>query len=243
MSSVALIGPDGAGKTTITRMLCVSSSLRLKHVYMGINIEASNHALPTSRLVEYFRRRQHKNRERVPAESEPSQPEGKRRLGATICAFGRLVNRVAEEWFRQVVSWVYQARGNVVLYDRHFLFDFLLDEAGDQPFDQRWHRWFLTHLYPVPDLVIYLDAPAEVLFARKGEKSVEELERRRQAFLRQGARMPRFVQLDATQPLLKVYTDVVNCIHAMLEEPSTPGRPKRRVWRLWRTYHRKGSIG
>jgi len=29
-------------------------------LYMGINIEASNHALPTSRLVTYFKRRQNK---------------------------------------------------------------------------------------------------------------------------------------------------------------------------------------
>jgi len=43
-------------------------------------------------------------------------------------------------------------------------------------------------------------APAEVLFARKGEKTLEELERRRQAFLQLRYRAKNFVQIDATRP-------------------------------------------
>ena len=58
MFSLALIGPDGAGKTTITARLQQSSTILVKCLYMGINIEASNHALPTSRFVEYFKRTQ-----------------------------------------------------------------------------------------------------------------------------------------------------------------------------------------
>ena len=205
--------------------------------------------LPTSRLVEYLRRRLSAGRRRYGDTKDEDRatvsqpPGGKAGVGRSIWALGRLINRLADEWYRQVVSWAYQARGNIVLYDRHFLFDFLFEEPGEQRFDQRWHRWFLSNLYPVPDLVIYLDAPAKVLFARKGEKSVEELERRRQSFLRQTATMPRFVQLDATQPLLKVYSDVVNCIHAMLQdEPGARGRPKRRLWRPWHPFDRKSSI-
>ena len=225
-------------------MLCAGSTLRVKYLYMGINIEASNYALPTSRLVEYLRKRGDKKREDRATASQPAPPRAKGSLRRSIWALGRLINRLADEWYRQIVSWAYQARGDIVLYDRHFLFDFLFEEPGEQHFDQRWHQWFLTHLYPVPDLVIYLDAPAEVLFARKREKSVEELERRRQTFLRQSAKAPRFVQLDATQPLLKVYSDVVNCIYAMLDEPGgARGRPKRRFWRPWRTYDHKSSIG
>ncbi|HEV2494771.1 MAG TPA: hypothetical protein VG204_17040 [Terriglobia bacterium] len=128
------------------------------------------------------------------------------------------------------MSWFYQARGYIVLYDRHFLFDFSLEEvdATESSFDNRLHRWLLTHFYPRPDLVIYLDAPAEVLYARKREKSIEELEKRRQAFIRQGARVPHFVQLDATQPLLKVYSDVVNCIYAALQEDGKHQWPRHR---------------
>jgi cytidylate kinase len=51
MFTVALIGPDGAGKTTISRRLEHELPLPVKYVYMGINTVASNHMLPTTRLA------------------------------------------------------------------------------------------------------------------------------------------------------------------------------------------------
>jgi thymidylate kinase len=216
MFSVALIGPDGAGKTTISRMLVESSKLPLKCIYMGINIEASNHALPSSRLIAYLRTRAHGKRETAAAACESSRPRNgaPRLMAAKLWAASRLANRLMEESYRQLLSWAYQARGNIVLYDRHFLFDFSLDGVGPdwQSFDTRLHRWFLHHVYPRPDLVIYLDAPAEVLFARKGEKSVEELARRRQGFLQLKDRQASFRVVNATQPIRKVYADVLRCI-------------------------------
>jgi teichuronic acid biosynthesis glycosyltransferase TuaC len=213
MASVAIIGPDGAGKTTITRMLQGSSSLRLKYIYMGINTEASNYALPMSRFAEYIRRRdQNRNYDKSTAAGKAFQHRENENisLGAKLWAAGRLANYFAEEWYRQLLSWGYQTRGYIALYDRHFLFDFSLDGVDPDPpsFDRRLHRWFLSRFYPRPDLVIYLDAPAEVLFLRKREKSIEELERRRQAFIRQGMQVRNFVRVDATQSLDKVYAEV-----------------------------------
>jgi thymidylate kinase len=216
MFSVALIGPDGAGKTTLTARLRQSSAIPVKCLYMGINIEASDHALPTSRMVEYFKRRQsiksgvyrHTN------DSALGRRNAKRGLGACLWATGRLINRLLEEWYRQVLSWSYQIRGCAVIYDRHFLYDFTLDgiDGEKQPADKRLHRWFLENWYPRPHLTIYLDAPAEVLFARKGEKTLEELERRRQAFLQLGCTAKNFVRIDATRSLDVVYADVSRLI-------------------------------
>ena len=72
MFSVALIGPDGAGKTTIARMLEERSPLPLKYIYMGVNIAASNFALPTSRLFEYLRGRQNGDDDPPPVEGQKS---------------------------------------------------------------------------------------------------------------------------------------------------------------------------
>ncbi len=217
MFSVALIGPDGAGKSTITRVLLESAPFTLKYIYMGINIKASNFALPTSRFVEYLRRGRHdRNAERSRTVTESSRPGGDRKLylGAKLWAAGRLANCLAEEWYRQLLSWSYQARGYIVLYDRHFLFDFSLDGVDSDvwTFERRVHRWILTRLYPRPSLVIYLDAPAEVLFARKGEKTLEELENRRQAFIRQGTQVRNFVRVDGTQQLNAVCAEVSKLI-------------------------------
>lgn len=221
MASVALIGPDGAGKTTLTLMLERSGVLPFKYLYMGINIGSSNVALPTSRLAERLKKVLGGERVRTTSAGNTSlspHRTGRKPRGALWAAV-RLANRVAEECYRQLLSWWYQLRGYVVLYDRHFVFDFAERPSSDapEPLSNRIHRRWLTHHYPQPDFVIYLDAPAEVLFARKRESSLEELERRRQALLRQGSRMSNFVRVDATQPLEKVYGEVLRHIEAFCD--------------------------
>ena len=51
MFTVALIGPDGAGKSTVGRELERRLSFPAKYIYMGVNLESSNLVLPTTRLI------------------------------------------------------------------------------------------------------------------------------------------------------------------------------------------------
>jgi thymidylate kinase len=194
---IALIGPDGAGKTTITRRLVDLDTLPLRYLYMGINMEASNRILPTSRLIRHVRR----------------HAVGTYRQ-SIFRAAARLCNRVAEEWYRQLVCWWWQLRGYTVICDRHFVLDFAPEIApkSGESLDRRVHRWLLRYCYPKPDLVLFLEAPGEVLYARKGELTVEELDRRNAAFLQVGRRMPNFVHIDATRPLDEVFGEVRNCV-------------------------------
>ncbi len=205
MASIALIGPDGAGKTTICRMLEQSCLLPFKYVYMGINFSASNVALPTTRLLHWWRSRPSQKVAAAPA--APSQP---RRRSGTLRGTLRLFHLLGEEWFRGVVSWYYERRGYVVLYDRHFVFDFAApdDESAREPLPRRLHRWLIARFFPRPDLVILLDAPAELLFARKGEFTPEVLERRRRVLLREAQRCRNFVRVDVAQPVDRVYGEV-----------------------------------
>jgi len=210
MISVALIGADGAGKTTIADMLRTSFPKPMKYLYMGINIESSNIALPTSRLIEAVKVRQERRsgNGELPASLHNRKSSSKKGLlkSAWLCA--RLINRLCEEWYRQLVSWIYRRQGFIVLYDRHFLFDFDKDMPPDLPFAEKIHRWCLHHFYPEPDIVLFLDAPAEILFARKGEATLEYLRARRNAFLQQGRLTRNFVPIDATQPLQTVFATV-----------------------------------
>jgi thymidylate kinase len=220
MACVALVGPDGAGKTTLARMLEASGVLPFRYLYMGVAISSSNLALPTSRWLE--RARLGGSPERV---RDPAAPV-RRGVRARVRGFARLGNRVAEESFRQLVSWWFQLRGQVVLCDRHYALDYApeIAAAAAESLDRRLHRWFVTRVLPRPDLVIFLDAPAELLFARKGELTVEELERRRQGFLRQGERIPGFVRVDGTRPLAEVHAE----LQRIVTERFAPRRSRRR---------------
>lgn len=224
MFSVALVGPDGAGKSTVSRALLESSPFPCKVIYMGDNLEACNLALPTSRLFRYLRKRRRDRNKTGAQTGGPLPATGGKSPRQILWAVARLANFLGEEWYRQLLSWSYQARGYIVLYDRHFLFDFSLDgvDSDVSPFERRLHRWILTRLYPRPSLAVYLDAPAEVLFARKGEKTPEELENRRQAFLHQTTQFRNFVRVDGTQPPSQVCAEVSRLIAEYSGRPGTP---------------------
>src|SRR5260221_10302864 len=119
--SAHVIGPECARKINIKRRASRAALFPFKVIYRGDNIEASNFALPTPRLVGYFqRRRRDRNAERSRTEGKLSGTSGRRKmsLGQMLWAAGRLVNFLAEEWYRQLLSWIYQAQGYIVLYDR-----------------------------------------------------------------------------------------------------------------------------
>ena len=223
MSAIAIIGPDGAGKTTITRRLAMGDAHRYRYVYMGLNINACSHVLPTTRWAERIKYGiLHRT-------SKPARGRAQRALQAAgfslphgnLWAVARFVNHLADEWYRQLASWYFQLRGFVVIYDRHFVFD-LWDGGmrGGQSLSNRIHDWLLKRFFPRPDLVILLDAPSEVLFARKREWSIEDLDRKRETFLRLAKQLRNFSIVDATQPAEIVYSKINRIIHDFLRARS-----------------------
>ena len=224
MFSVALIGPDGAGKTTIGRRIEHTLPLPVKYVYMGVNPESSNIMLPTTRLAHMLKRRMGAKPDvagpRDPTQRKPKPKGMPRRVLAATRSSIRLLNRLGEEWFRQLVAWRLERRGYIVLFDRHFFSDYytydIASNGADKRLSSRIHGWILEHVYPKPDLVIYLDAPAEVLFARKGEGGVELLERRRQDYLKLGNLVEHFAVVDASLPeddVARAVTETIESFH------------------------------
>lgn len=221
MATVALIGADGSGKTTIANMLLKSPPVKMKYLYMGLNIESSNYALPTSRLVYKLKLLKYKKKNKdlkniklknlsLHELNDDRHTDTRNKLGASA----RLINRLAEAWYRQLISWIFQIRGYVVLYDRHYIFD----SATNQPDEgnkkrrvtSKIHHWMIHNMYSKPDLTILLYAPAEILYERKREADLEYLAGRTESFLKVGKRLKNFVQIDATQPIEKVFEDVYN---------------------------------
>lgn len=226
MTTVALIGPDGSGKTTVAGRLPDVLPVPVRYLYMGVSAESSNVLLPTTRVMRRVKRI-------VGAAPDTAGPPShaprarhrsflKRRM-ADARSVLRLGNRLAEEWYRQWTAWRWQRGGAVVVFDRHFFVDYhAYDVAGEERTrSQRAHGFILGRLYPRPDLVIYLDAPGEVLLARKGEGTVEALERRREEYRAIAAVVPDFVEIDASRSLEAVTTAVAEVIVSRLKDRTT----------------------
>lgn len=235
MFTVALIGPDGAGKTTVGQQLKDRLPLPVKYIYMGVSTDSSNVMLPTTRLIHMLKRATG-GKPDVAGPPDPNRVKKKpkgliKRTMAEGRALLRLANRLSEEWYRQGLTWNYQRQGNIVLFDRHFFTDYyaydIADAGKQRDLTQRIHGFMLKHVYPKPDLVIYLDAPGAVLFARKGEGSIEALERRRQDYLQLRDQVEHFAVVDATQPQEKVVQDVVALIWQFYQTETKSTNNKR----------------
>lgn len=217
---IALVGPDGAGKSLVAHRAVAALGQRAQYLYMGVSLESSNVMLPTTRLARYVRRSRvrppaTRDATRATASAEP-RPRAPRTPRGTARSLLRLAGWIAEEWYRQVLIWIAEARGRVVVVDRHFFLDFYAHDilGQDRPLARRLHGLMLEHLYPRPDLVIFLDAPAAVLLARKGEGTLESLERRRLEYLAAAPHVRRFVTVDSSCPP----DDVVNTVLAIVRQ-------------------------
>ena len=173
---------------------------------MGVSISSSNRVLPSTHLFHAIKQRTGSPPDTAgPPDPErvPDQPHTARaRLIKALRNVVHISVLISEEWYRQVIAWWHLARGRVMIYDRHFFIDYYAyDITRPHGLVHRLHGRMLKKLYPRPQLVLFLDAPGQVLFERKGEGSPELLERRRGDYMAMKAVIPCFAVIDVTQPV------------------------------------------
>ena len=172
---VALLGPDGAGKTTLIMEIQESFILPVRSVYMGL----------TGGLLRYI---------------------------AYLHVPGLvLLGRLLVFWCRYLLAQYHQARGRLVLFDR-YIYDAMVPHPERLNWLRRASRWVDGHACPGPDLVLVLNAPGEVLYARKGEYTPEQLEEWRHHFLALQQRIPQLEIVDTTRKRDAVRIDVTDRI-------------------------------
>jgi thymidylate kinase len=111
----------------------------------------------------------------------------------------RLIGRIVDQQRRWLTGLRHRARGRLVLFDRYG-YDALLPPRRNyrRPRKGLARRWLLAHAAPAPNLVVLLDAPGEVLHARKQEQAVSVLEDERQGYLTLVSRLRNATVVDAT---------------------------------------------
>jgi thymidylate kinase len=216
--SVALIGIDGAGKSTVAREVIGRLPFDAGYLYMGVNLEASSVMLPTTRAVLAIKRRRGGRSDMTVGHLEPSW-----RSAGSIAGLRRLIritNWLAEEAYRAALARRIQRRPAVVVFDRHFFCDYyasaVAPSRGARPLDTRIHGYVLRRWYPRPELTLFLDAPPEVLIARKPGETLEQVARRRLDYLNLASVLPAFEIVDANRPVSEVIDDVVGRIVAFV---------------------------
>ena len=146
-------------------------------------------------------------------------PHGKPLRGAFL-SIVKIVVWLGEEWY---ASLFHDEKGTLLICDRYY-HDLLVDPKRYRFGAPLWTARFIGNLMPQPGLWILLNAPAEVLQARKQEVAAEETARQCKAYLDFIRTRRKHVVVDASQPLEKVIADAEHAIsEAMVEDEGNRG--------------------
>lgn len=219
--TVALVGPDGAGKTSVARRLVDTVEPPVSYRYLGVNPAAGGR--PLARLMRH-------RRTVGPSTTGTglARSPGRWRVLRSAAWTASLM---VEEWWHAIAMIAAERRGAVVICDRHFRADYHAhDVRGGRalPFTRRLHGRLLERLYPRPALTVVLDASVDVLLSRRPEEDPDHLSSRRREYLLAAEELPgEVVVIDADRPLEVVVTDVGARIDARRRRPGGSPVPVR----------------
>jgi thymidylate kinase len=142
-----------------------------------------------------------------------ADPHGKPARSALV-SLAKILVWLIEEWFANL----FQERKETLLICDRYYHDLLVDPQRYRYGGPLWAARLVGKLMPRPNLWVLLDAPAEVLQARKQEVSPEETARQRQAYLVFVRKQRKHVIVDASQSLDRVIADVEDAITGVMTE-------------------------
>jgi len=177
--TVAVLGPDGAGKSSLIEAV--------GPMLLGPFSRATCSGFAPSPR-ELFRR--------GPRSTNHPHDLPSRSLPVSLLRAGYwLVFHLADA-FRVRVA---MARSTLMFYDRQFI-DILVDQRRYRYGGPVWLLHMIGYILPRPDIVIVLDAPTEIMQARKQEVSREETTRQRIAYVSLVKGLSNGIILDASKP-------------------------------------------
>jgi thymidylate kinase len=164
---IVLIGPDGSGKSTTAHNLIDSEIKKLfqKRLYFHGHFPF----LPElKKIVVFF-----KCKKIEVQKSENSSDFSSKQLGmlrSMIYPFYYGFNY----FLGHFLIWKEKARGDLILFDRYF-YDYMIQTLYAKC--PRWLLYLIAKIIPKPDILIFLKNDPEVIYARKPELKISEIEK------------------------------------------------------------------
>lgn len=192
---IVILGPDGAGKSSVIR---------------GV-IDAL-HSSGRSVKMRYLKPQIVKLRRGGQVTVNPD-PHGKP-ARSVLTSLAKIVVWLMEEWYACLFR---ESDETLFICDRYY-HDLLVDPLRYRYGGPLWAARLIGMLVPQPRLWILLDAPAEVLQARKQEVPLEETSRQCAAYRAFVRGRKDFAIVDAAQSLDQVVTDVTRAIAKIIAQ-------------------------
>ena len=190
---VALLGPDGSGKSSVLQAL--EQVFTSPHV-AGLKVVHRRSTLLAGAPVE------------KPFVAHYAKP-AHGLIFSILKLAARTLDWVLGYWTTVLRQ---QARGYLVIFDRHYLLDMVVDPLRYRYGGPAWLVHWVIRFIPKPDLLILLDAPVEVLLARKQEVPAAEIARQRQAYLSLVGTLPNSHIVNAALPIKQVAHEVAQIV-------------------------------
>jgi thymidylate kinase len=166
---VVLIGPDGSGKSTISKKL----ERYLQPLFQG-SCYFHGHFMIIPRLRDLAKLLGFKPSEEIAATNPDSGGFGERMI-----KFGILRSMLYLTYYSlgyllgYGVIFLRRGRGELIIFDRYY-YDYLIQPGMSLPSGL---IMMVSNLLPKPDLLIYLHNDPQVIFSRKPELTIKELVR------------------------------------------------------------------
>ena len=198
---IVILGPDGAGKSSVI------------HGLLDI-FSHEGYVIKVRHLKPFLF---------IPQRGEPSaivvDPHG-RPPRSSLFSVAKIIVWLFEEWYVNC----FQDRNETLLICDRYYHDLLIDPKRYRYGGPPWVAKMVGWLIPQPKLWVLLDAPAQVLQARKHEVPLNETARQRLAYLAFVRDHRNYVIIDASQSLDNVIADAERAIIEAVSESKSNRR-------------------